>query len=134
MVPDPENPRHGCLYQAALIASTNAGLSSSKYGLEIICKFVSLYHPTISNSATRYSSSCLGPGYICMGPPGVGGEFSLYVRTYIFLFTLAGGPDQLFKALAFWGISQTLVGGLMNVEVQSQFSGTLGKPSGTFIL
>lgn len=64
MVPDPENPQHGPLYRAALIAGTNAGLSSSKYGLEIICKFASLYDPTISNSATRYSSSCIGLGYI----------------------------------------------------------------------
>lgn len=52
-----------------------------------------------------------------MGPSGAGGELSLYVRAYIFLFALAGGPDQLSKALTFWGISQTLVGGLMNVEV-----------------
>jgi len=73
MVQDPENPQHGPLYRAALIAGMNAGLSSSKYGLEIISKFASLHDPTVSNSATRYSCGSIGPGYICMGPSGGGG-------------------------------------------------------------
>ena len=123
MVPDPENPQHGPLYRAALIAGTKADLSSSKYGLEIICKFASLYDPTVSNSATRHSCGSIGLGYICMGPSGVGVNWAcMYGLTFSYLpsledrtsspkhFSSGGFLRHLWESWWTWKFSPGLLG------------------------